>query len=57
MRNVLARSLFTLAFFAMSLLLAGVLTACGDNASDADYYDNDVHHGYPGPGTETPNSN
>jgi hypothetical protein len=55
MRNILVRNLFALAFFAMSLLFAITLTACGDNASDADYYDNDIHNGYPGPGTKTPN--
>jgi hypothetical protein len=49
------RNLFALAFFVMSLMLGLALTACSDD-TDGDYYENDIHRGYPGPGATTPNS-
>jgi hypothetical protein len=49
------RPLIALTLFAMWLALGVAMTACSDD-SGGDYYENDVHHGYPGPGTETPNS-
>ena len=49
------RNLFALAFFVVTLLLELALTACSDNdGMSNDYYENNVHHGYPGPGTHTP---
>ncbi len=51
------RNLFALTFFVMSLLLGIALTACADNDGVSnDYYENDIHHGYPGPGAMTPGS-
>jgi hypothetical protein len=51
------RHLLALAFFSIALLLGFSLTACSDDeAVSNDYYDNDIHHGYPGPGTQTPGS-
>ncbi len=51
------RNLFALAFFVMSLVLGIALTACTDNEGvTSDYYENNTHHGYPGPGTQTPGS-
>jgi hypothetical protein len=47
------RPLIALTFILMSLL--GIaLTACAE--PDGDYYENEKHSGYPGPGTRTPNS-
>jgi hypothetical protein len=48
------KPLMALALLLMSLLLSTVLTACEE--ADGDYYENDKHSGYPGPGTKTPNS-
>ena len=52
------RHLFALAFFVVTLLLGFSLTACSndDGGVSNDYYENNVHHGYPGPGTQTPGS-
>ena len=51
------RHLFALAFFAAMLLLGFSLTACSDDDGVSnDYYENNIHHGYPGPGTQTPGS-
>jgi hypothetical protein len=49
------KSLIGLALVVVWLLFGVVLTACTDEVG-GDYYENDIHHGYPGPGTETPNS-
>ena len=48
------KPLIALAFIVMSLLLGTVLTACEE--ADGDYYENNKHNGYPGPGTMTPGS-
>jgi hypothetical protein len=48
------RHLLALAFFAAMLMLGFALTACSDDSASNDYYENNVHHGYPGPGTQTP---
>jgi hypothetical protein len=55
LRGEIMRNLFALAFFVMSLMLGLALTACSDD-TDGDYYENDIHRGYPGPGATTPNS-
>ncbi|HVH79237.1 MAG TPA: hypothetical protein VM782_07600 [Stellaceae bacterium] len=44
--------LFALAVVLTSLMLATALSACSDDVG-ASYYENDIHHGYPGPGTRT----
>jgi hypothetical protein len=47
------KPLIALAFVLMSLL--GIaLAACEE--PDADVYDNEIHNGYPGPGTKTPDN-
>jgi hypothetical protein len=46
------RWMIALAFALMSLLSIAA-TACQDAAVDT--YDNDIHGGYPGPGTKTDN--
>ena len=46
------KPLIALAFVLMSLLLGVALTACDE--AGGDYYDNDNHHGYPGPAVVTP---
>jgi hypothetical protein len=49
------RNLFALAFFATTLLLGFALTACSDNdGARSDYYENNIHRGYPGPGATSP---
>jgi hypothetical protein len=34
-------------------LVSLAATACTDSEAAGDYYDNDTHGGYPGPGTRT----
>lgn len=48
------RALIALAVIVMSLVMGVVLTACSDDSIGNDYYENDTHHGYPGPGTMSP---
>lgn len=48
------RALIALALITLSLTLGVALTACKDDVG-ADYYENDTHRGYPGPGTTSPN--
>jgi hypothetical protein len=47
------RTWIALAVIVMSLMMGGVLTACSDDTG-ADYYENETHRGYPGPGVTTP---
>ena len=47
------RALIALALILGALTLGSILTACTDEVG-ADYYENDIHHGYPGPGTTDP---
>jgi hypothetical protein len=46
------KPLIMLALFVSWLLVGVALTACSDDVG-ADYYENDTHGGYPGPGTRT----
>ena len=49
------RALTALAVIVMSLMLGVALTACSsDDSIGQDYYENDTHHGYPGPGIQSP---
>jgi hypothetical protein len=43
-----------LAVIVMSLMMGVVLTACSDDSVGDDYYENETHRGYPGPGVTTP---
>jgi hypothetical protein len=47
------KALIALAFILASLTLAAALSACSDDVG-SEYYDNDLHHGYPGPATTSP---
>ncbi|HZK91705.1 MAG TPA: hypothetical protein VFC56_16310 [Stellaceae bacterium] len=47
------KPVLVLAFVVMSLLLGVAVTACSDMGGN--YYENDTHGGYPGPGTRTQN--
>jgi hypothetical protein len=47
------KPLIALTFIVMSLLLGVAVTACSDDVG-ADYYENETHRGYPGPGTTSP---
>ena len=47
------RALTALALILTALTLGSVLTACTDETG-AEYYETDVHHGYPGPGVTDP---
>ena len=49
------KALIALAFVLMWLTLGVALTACSDDDVGGDYYENDTHGGYPGPGTRTQN--
>jgi hypothetical protein len=48
------KALIALAFVLMWLTLGVSLTACSNDVG-ADYYENDSHGGYPGPGVRTQN--
>ncbi|HTQ33596.1 MAG TPA: hypothetical protein VMI30_05465 [Stellaceae bacterium] len=50
------RAMVALALIVAALTLGGVLTACSNDGVGQDYYENDVHHGYPGPGATDPRS-
>ena len=50
------RPLLALTLIVMSLTLGVVITACSNDDVGADYYENDIHRGYPGPGTTQPNA-
>lgn len=47
------KPLIALALVLMWLTLGVIATACSDNVS-GDYYENEKHGGYPGPGTRSP---
>lgn len=47
------KPLLALALIVMSLMLGVAMTACSDDIG-GDYYENDTHRGYPGPGTTSP---
>jgi hypothetical protein len=49
------KALIVLALFATWLLMGVALTACSDDSVGGDYYENETHGGYPGPGTRTQN--
>ena len=48
------KALVAFAFIVASLALGVALSACADQEVGSSYYENDVHGGYPGPGTRTP---
>ena len=48
------KALVALAFIFASLMLGIALSACSNDDVGGDYYDNETHGGYPGPGTRTP---
>ena len=50
------KPLIAMTLIAVSLMLGVALTACSDDTG-TDYYENDVHRGYPGPGATTPHQN
>jgi hypothetical protein len=52
-RETNMKAWIALAVIVMSLMMGVVLTACSDDTGE-DYYENDTHRGYPGPGTTTP---
>jgi hypothetical protein len=47
------KPLIALAIVLMWLTLGFVMTACSDDVG-GDYYENEIHGGYPGPGTRSP---
>jgi len=47
------RASIALAIIVVSLMMGIVLTACSDDVGN-DYYENETHRGYPGPGTTSP---
>ena len=50
------KALIALALVLMWLTLGVAMTACSDDEVGADYYENDLHHGYPGPATTDPHT-
>jgi hypothetical protein len=51
------KALTALALVLLWLTLSVAVTACSDESVGGDYYDNDIHGGYPGPGVRDPRSN
>src|SRR5215469_13920803 len=52
-RETNMKALVAFTFIVATLMLGLALSACSDEVGQ-NYYDNDVHGGYPGPGTRTP---
>lgn len=50
------KALIALAIMLMWLTLGFAMTACSDDSVGDDYYENDLHGGYPGPATRDPKS-
>jgi hypothetical protein len=48
------RALVALALILAALTLGSMLTACSSDDVSQDHYENDSHHGYPGPGVTDP---
>ena len=38
------------------ILIAWVVAACSNAPAPANYYENDLHHGYPGPAVSDPSA-
>lgn len=51
------KAVIALVLTLMWLTLGAALTACSDEDVGGDYYENDLHGGYPGPATRDPKSN
>jgi hypothetical protein len=52
-RETNMKPLIALVFILTSLVLGVAVTACSDDVG-GDYYENEIHNGYPGPGTKSP---
>jgi hypothetical protein len=39
-----------------AMLLLAVVAGCTNSPAPANYYENDLHHGYPGPATADPSA-
>ena len=39
-----------------AMLLLAVVAGCSNSPAPANYYENDLHHGYPGPATADPSA-
>jgi hypothetical protein len=52
-RETTMKPLIALALVLMWLTLGFVMAACSDDTG-GDYYENEIHGGYPGPGTRSP---
>lgn len=50
------KPLIALALMLMWLTLGVAMTACSNDGVGEDYYENDLHGGYPGPGVRDPRS-
>ena len=50
------KALVALAFMLTWLTLGVALTACSDDEVGGNYYENDLHGGYPGPAVRDPRS-
>jgi hypothetical protein len=45
-----------LARFLLAISLTLQVVSCATGNPPANYYENDIHHGYPGPGTADPSA-
>lgn len=53
-KGEMMKTLIVLALFVGWLVLGTALTACSNDGVGNDYYENEKHGGYPGPGTRSP---
>jgi hypothetical protein len=53
--NTVRRKMTKLAAFIGMILLLAMVAGCNSPAP-ANYYENDLHHGYPGPATADPSA-
>ena len=50
------KALFAIGLMLMWLTLGVAMTACSEDGVGGDYYENDLHGGYPGPAVRDPRS-
>jgi hypothetical protein len=51
------KALMAVAFILAALATSVALSACSEDGVGANYYENEAHGGYPGPGTRSPGRN
>jgi hypothetical protein len=54
--SALGLKMTRLAGWVGAMLLLAVVAGCTSSPAPANYYENDLHHGYPGPATADPSA-